>query len=267
MDWTHLLILLGGGCVTGFLAGLFGVGGGLLMVPLLLIFYHSLGVSSLVATHLAFGTSLLTIIFGSCSSAYEHHKNNHVVWRAVAVMGVASVVGALAGSVVASDLPGKSLQVIFGVVALAAAWRMFAQQRKPKGEQKPDLRVHVLSFTGLFTGVVSSLAGVGGGVFSIPIMYSLLRFPLKKAVGTSSATIVITASAATLGYILRGWGNVLLPGYTLGYVDYLHAIPMIIGTVVLARFGANVANRTDTARLKSFFGVFLVVVAAKMIFF
>jgi uncharacterized membrane protein YfcA len=267
MDLLHLLLLFTGGCLAGFLAGFFGVGGGIVLVPILLYYYQSIGVSSLVATHVAFGTSLFVIIFTSLVSAREYHKNGHVVWRAVMVIGLASVIGAFGGAWLASVLAGKTLQKIFGIVVLVSAVRLLSETRKPKGEQKPRLGMPGLAATGLVVGVSSPLAGVGGGVFSIPIMYSLLHFPLKRALGTSSATIVITALAAVTGYVIRGWGNSLLPAYTLGYIDYLHALPIIAGTVLLARFGAGLAHRTDTGILRKVFAMFLVVMAAKMLFF
>jgi hypothetical protein len=124
-----------------------------------------------------------------------------------------------------------------------------------------------LAGIGIVVGLVSSLAGVGGGVFAIPMTYYFMKFPLKKALGTSSATIVITGLASTIGYIITGWEAIGLPPYTLGYVDYYHAIPIIIGTLPAAKFGATVAHRTHVDRLRKFYGAFLVVIAAKMFFF
>jgi uncharacterized membrane protein YfcA len=121
--------------------------------------------------------------------------------------------------------------------------------------------------TGFIVGAVSSLAGVGGGVFAIPMMYNFLKFPLKKALGTSSATIVITALASSIGYAVKGWGNTLLPEYTIGYVDYVHSIPIIIGTLPAARFGAMIAHKTHVDKLRKYYGMFLIVIAAKMLFF
>jgi uncharacterized membrane protein YfcA len=119
----------------------------------------------------------------------------------------------------------------------------------------------------MVVGVVSSLAGVGGGVFSIPIMYSLLHFPLKRALGTSSATIVITAFAAAIGYVVRGWGNPILPPWTAGYVNVLHALPIIAATIPMAMTGATVASKTKAATLRKVFAGFLLLVALKMLFF
>jgi uncharacterized membrane protein YfcA len=99
------------------------------------------------------------------------------------------------------------------------------------------------------------------------MMYNFLKFPLKKALGTSSATIVITALASSIGYAVKGWGNTLLPEYTIGYVDYIHSIPIIIGTLPAARFGAMAAHKTHVDKLRKYYGMFLIVIAAKMFFF
>jgi uncharacterized membrane protein YfcA len=267
MDLLQILFLLAGAVLAGFLAGFFGVGGGIVLVPILLAYFQAAGVSSLVATHLTFGTSLLVIIFTSLSSAYEYTKNKHVIWRAVLLIGLASVCGAWLGASIAAGLEGKSLQRIFAVVVVMAAVRLLSEQRKPKADPEPNTGVPALLATGVVTGAVSSLAGVGGGIFSIPMMYSLLHFPLKKALGTSSATIVITAVAAVAGYIIRGWGNPLLPSHTVGYVSYLAAIPLVVGSIPLARVGASLAHRTRSARLRTIFAVFLLVIAVRMFFF
>jgi uncharacterized membrane protein YfcA len=267
MDLTTILLLLAGGAVAGLLAGFFGVGGGIILVPILLAYLSAAGVSSLVATHVAFGTSLLVVIFTSLSSAYEYQRNGHVVWKAVGIIGLGSVVGAWLGSWAASGMQGETLQKIFAGVVVVAAVRLLAEQRKPKGEAKPRMGIPGLALTGLVVGIVSSLAGVGGGVFSIPIMYTLLRFPLKKALGTSSATIVITALAAVAGYVVRGWGHPLLPPYAVGYVAYLAALPLAAASIPLARVGASIAHKTKADVLRKLFAAFLLVIAAKMFFF
>ncbi|MCC6397222.1 MAG: sulfite exporter TauE/SafE family protein [Bacteroidetes bacterium] len=267
MDIPTVLLLLLAGSAAGFLAGFFGVGGGIILVPILLYFFQSIHVSSLVSTHLAFGTSLLIVLFASLSSASQYYRNGHVVWKAVLAIGLASVVGGLVGAMIAGGLEGKVLRQIFAAVVILSAIRLFSETRKPKLETMPPLRIPSLMGTGLAVGLVSSLAGVGGGVLSIPIMHSILKFPLKKALGTSSATIVITALAAGTGYVVKGWGNTLLPEGTLGYVDWLHAIPLIAGSIPLAAVGARVANKTKVTVLKRVFALFLLVVAFRMLFF
>jgi len=268
MDTFALLLLFAAGCLTGFLAGFFGVGGGIILVPILLaIFTTTLDISSLVATHLTLGTSLLVVVFASLTSAYQYYKNGHVVPRAALFIGATSVLAAFAGAAIASVLRGKALQQIFAAVVTVAAVGLLLQSEGSKQEKPMKLSPGGLMAIGGVTGLVSSLAGVGGGVFSIPMMYSLMNFPVKKALGTSSATIVITGLAATLGYVLNGLGDPDLERYshfTLGYVDYLHAIPVVAGTLPFAKFGATLAHRTHGDRLRKLYAVFLIVIAARM---
>lgn len=270
MEILNILLLFGAGCVAGFLAGFFGVGGGIILVPILLLYFHSIGISSLVATHISFGTSLFIVLFASLSSAYEYFKNGHVIGKAVLFIGLASVAGALAGAAIASSLQAKALQQIFALVVAVAAVRLLMKSRKLKAEPEPNLSPVGLILLGIVVGMVSSLAGVGGGVFSIPMMFYFLKFPLKKALGTSSATIVLTALAATTGYVINGLHHPDMLHYrefTWGFVDYLHSIPIIIGTIPLARFGASVAHKTHVDVLQKVYGVFLLVIALKMFFF
>jgi uncharacterized protein len=271
MDPLHILILLAAGAVAGFLAGFFGVGGGIVLVPILLWYFSSaLGISALVVTHLTFGTSLLVVIFASLSSGLQYRKNDHIVWNAVLIIGVASVAGALAGSWIAAALQGRTLQRIFAVVVGIAAIRLLMESSRARSQAVMRPVPAGLAGIGVLTGVVSSLAGVGGGVFSIPMMYYFLNFPLKKALGTSSATIVITATAAMAGYMVNGWGDPLMEpygGFTLGYVDYLHALPVIIATLPMARLGAAAAHRTQVDKLRTLYALFLLIIAIRMFFF
>jgi uncharacterized membrane protein YfcA len=266
-DLSLILLLLLAGGLAGFLAGFFGVGGGIILVPFLIFFYSATDVSSLVSTHIAFGTSLLVVIFASVVSARHYARNGFVLWPAVVWMGLASVLGAAIGSMIAGELQGRVLQRIFGIVVVVAAFRLLGEGKKPKGDAGPNLAPPGLAGMGIFVGLVSSLAGVGGGVFSIPMMYRFFRFPLKKALGTSSATIVVTAAASAIGYIIKGWGSPFLPPHTLGYVDYLHAIPIIAATIPMAWYGARVSQQTRVDKLRRLYAGFLFVIALKMLLF
>lgn len=264
MDVQLVLVLLLAGGASGFLGGMFGVAGGLILVPVLLVILQNNGVSSLVATHITFGTSLLALAVSSLPESYEYAGKRHVVWKAVWLIGGASIVGAFTGTAIAGGLQAKSLQQIFAAVVVFAALRLLSDQRKPKGEPEPNFSPPALLLTGLVVGIVSSLAGIGGGVLSIPLLYSVLRFPLKKALGTSSPIIVIAAVAGSLGYAIRGWGNPLLPVLTLGYVAYLHAVPIAVASVPMARVGAALASRIATPTLKKVFALVLLIVAIRM---
>jgi hypothetical protein len=114
--------------------------------------------------------------------------------------------------------------------------------------------------------MVTSLGGVGGGLAAVPILYALLRFPLLKASGTSNAIVLIAACVGSAGYVYAGWGNEFLPGGTLGFVDWIHAIPVIIGMIPLSFAGASVATRVGTVLAGKIYGVVLLVIATRMFF-
>jgi uncharacterized membrane protein YfcA len=255
-----LLLFVIIGCGIGFLAGLFGLGGGFILIPVLIFSYERLGVSYTVLTHLAVGTSLFVIIFTSLASTYQQRKQKNIDWHAVLPLGFSSALTALATSKLAALLSGRSLKIAFAIIALIAAIRMLTESEIQE-EKKLKLLYHSNSFgfigVGLVAGVVSALAGVGGGIFTIPMMYYFLNMPLKLAIGTSSATIIITSIFSTAGYILNGMGHPDLPRWSLGFVDLQRGMALAIGTVLLARVGAYVSFRTHPVLLRRFFAIFI----------
>jgi uncharacterized membrane protein YfcA len=272
VELPTLLLLAAVGCVTGLLAGLFGVGGGIVLVPILLWFYTSfMGVPAVVAGHLTLGTSLFIIVLTSLSSASKHYKNGHVVLKAAGIIGVVSIVSAAAGSQIAGLLPGRVLLKLFAVVLTLTAIQL-AVGSGPRDVRKMEMNLSGggMALTGLVSGLLSSLTGLGGGVVSIPMMHSMLGFPMKSAVGTSSATIVLTAAAAAGGYVYSGWDHPDLVAYqwfTLGYVDFLHSLPVIAGTLPSAILGAHLAHRMRSALLRKLFACLLLAVALGVFFF
>lgn len=270
MDAGTLLFLFLAGCGAGFVAGFFGVGGGIILVPILLYFYSSMiDVSSLVATHLALGTSLFIVILTSLSSASRHYGNGHVVMRAALPVGLISILSAFAGAQAAVLLSGRTLEQLFSVVLAVAAVRLLGNHRTHADKEEILLHPPAVILTGLVTGGVSSLTGVGGGVVSIPLMHGLMRFPMKKAIGTSSAIIVFTAASAAAGYLISGLSDPGLERYssfTAGYIDYIHSLPLIVGTIPSAVLGASLAHKVRTSILTKLFAVLMLVVAVRLFF-
>ena len=264
MALIELLVFVAIGCGIGFLAGLFGVGGGFVMVPILIFSYEHSGVSPSVSTHLAIGTSLFVVIFASIASAYQHRRHGNIDWRSVFVIGFSSAFTALATSRLAASLSGKHLQIAFVIIVMIAAIRMLteggvhAQKRLELSSKVSPIR---LLGIGLTTGIVSALAGIGGGVILIPMMYYFLNMPLKLVVGTSSATIVITALFSVTGYILNGIGRAGLPEGSLGFVDLQHGVALAVGSLLLARVGAYVSFRTHPYYLKKIFALFVILIS------
>ncbi len=264
MTLIHFLLFVAMGCGVGFLAGLFGVGGGFIMVPILILSFEHSGVPPSVLTHIAIGTSLFVVVFASIMSAYQHRKQGNIDWRSVFVIGFSSALTAFATTRLAAALSGKHLQVAFAIIVMTAAVRMLTEgvtqaQKKLELSSRPS-NVGLVG-VGLTTGIVSGLAGIGGGVFSIPLMYYFLKMPLKLAIGTSSATIVITALFSVSGYILNGMGRAGLPEWSLGFVDLQRGIALAIGTLLLARVGAYVSFKTHPYRLRKLFALFVILIS------
>lgn len=268
MTLIEFLIFIALGCGVGFLGGLFGVGGGFIMVPILILGYEHLGFSPSILTHLAIGTSLFVVVFSGVTSAYQHRKQGNIDWRAVLAIGFSSALTALATSRLAASLSGKHLQVAFALIIMIAAVRMLTESQA-KAQKKIDFSARPstkgLLGVGLTTGAVSGLAGIGGGIFSIPVMYNFLSMPLKLAIGTSSAAIVITALFSVTGYILNGMGRAGLPEWNLGFVDLQRGVALAIGTLLLARVGAYVSFKTHPFRLRKLFALFVILIALYML--
>jgi uncharacterized protein len=249
------------GCIVGFLAGLFGVGGGFVMVPILILVYEHSGLLPSVLTHVAIGTSLFVVVFSSFSSAYQHSRQKNVDWRAVFAIGLSSVLTAFVTTRLAAALSGKTLQIAFALIVMTAAVRMLTE-----GEKRAQKRLEMSSrpgmvglvAVGLTAGVVSALAGIGGGVFTVPMMYYVLNMPIKLAIGTSSAAVVVTGFSSVIGYILNGMGRPGLPEWSLGFVDLERGAALAIGTILLARVGAYVSFKTHPYRLRKLFALFVI---------
>jgi hypothetical protein len=212
------------------------------------------------------GTSLLVVMFISGTQTWGYWRANQAIWRGAVLVALAGVLGALLGSSVAAGLEGPSLRKIFGFVLLVAVARLFSGKRKQGKELEPNLALPPLLATGLLVGLVSSLSGIGGALIAVPLMYTYLRFPLRKAFGTSSAAIVITAAAGAAGYLVRGWGNVLLPPGMPGFIDWQGAIPLILGAVPGGIIGTRLAARADTPLVRKFYAIILLVVMLRMFF-
>lgn len=269
MTFIEFLIFVLAGCVAGFLAGLFGVGGGFVMIPILIFSYEHSGFSPTVLTHMALGTSLFVVLFASTTSAYQHSKQKNIDWRSVFIIGFSSAATAFTTAKLAAGLSGRHLRIAFAVIVGLGALRMLTES-KAQAQKKLDFESRPSTFglvaVGLTAGVISALAGIGGGVFTIPIMYYFLKMPLKLAIGTSSATIFITALFSVIGYVIGGMGRSGLAHWNLGFVDLQRGIALAIGTMLLARVGAYVSFKTQPHRLRKLFALFVILTCIYILF-
>ncbi|RBM46469.1 sulfite exporter TauE/SafE family protein [Vibrio tarriae] len=263
MNIELLAILLLLGAVVGVLAGLLGIGGGLLVVPALLFLLPYAGISAEIVMQLALATSLATIILTSGSSALNHLKLGNVDLFVVKWLMPGVVVGGFLGSVVAEWIPSQYLPKVFGMIVFCLSVQMYRSIRSLQNHSMPSALVTTLCGAGI--GVISSLAGIGGGSLSVPFL-NRHGIEMKKAIGSSSVCGFAIAISGMIGFILHGYQVENLPQYSLGYV-YLPALLAIATTSMLTtRIGAKLATQMPTARLKRFFAIFLMCVAVTMLF-
>jgi uncharacterized membrane protein YfcA len=182
----------------------------------------------------------------------------------MAFVGVAGALAALVGSMIAAGLEAKTLQQVFGVAAFAVAMQFFSDADASKREREPRTARPPLVGSGLAIGLVSSLTGIEGNVLGVPLMYRFMDFPLKEATGYATMAALTTGLISSIMYIVEGQGNILLPARTLGYVDFLSAIPLVVGALLTTRLGETAADKVQFKKGRKYYGVFLVVIAAGM---
>ena len=253
---AELLLL---GTATGFLAGLLGIGGGMVMVPFITFILTSRGFPAELTLKVAVATSLATICFTSLSSVRAHHRRGAVLWPIVRLLTPGILLGSIVGAQVAVALPGKVLSVLFAVFVAFSATQMFLD-RKPEPSRTLPGRLGTLGVGGVI-GMVSSLVGAGGAFISVPFM-TWCNVKIHNAVGTSAALGFPIALAGTLGYVWAGQDLPQMPPGTVGYL-YLPALLVVsLASMCTAPLGARTAHRMDIRPLKKVFATVLYVLAA-----
>lgn len=266
LDWSQLLtlaaLLLAAGAVAGVTAGLLGVGGGIVLVPVLWHLFTGLGVDEAIRMHLAVGTSLVTIVATSASSVRAHHRRGAVDLALLRSWGPWIFLGVLAGTVLASYARGPVLTLVFASVALVVAlymglarqeWRL--ANRLPEGAPKAALAGAI--------GTISAMMGIGGGTLGVPIL-TLCGYPIHRAVGTAAAIGFIIGVPGAAGFAVSGWGTPDLPPLSAGYVNLLGFALIFPTSTLLAPYGARLAHSLNTRVLRRVFAVFLGVTAVRM---
>lgn len=259
----QLALLLGAGLVAGFVAGLFGVGGGTVTVPVLFYWFLHMNVPSDTAMHVAVATSLATIIATSIASSRAHERRGAIDRRILDHWAPFIAVGSIVGAALAAVVSGAVLRGLFGGFLLGLAiYMLVGPYGHVLGKRLPSVPWQRLMAG--FIGTLSSLAGIGGGAVSVPVM-TLYNVPMQKAAGTSSAFGVIIAIPGVIGFIVSGWEHAGLPVFSLGYVNLLALAVLLPTTAIMAPVGANIAHGLNKELLRRMFGVFLTVVAVKML--
>jgi uncharacterized membrane protein YfcA len=262
---TSLLLYFGlyglTGIVAGVLAGLLGVGGGVIIVPALTYIFEAQGYPPGVTVHLALGTSLATILFTSMSSTRAHHRQGNVQWGIVARLTPAILVGTYVGGILAAHLATAVLKAIFAVfLGLVATQLLWGAQPRPTRTLPKNLGA---SGVGLLIGGVSSLVGIGGGSMSVPFML-WCNVKVRRAIGTSAAIGFPIAAAGAASYVANGLSVHTGVPHSLGYVHLPALAGVAVMSVLAAPLGARLTSILDPTRVKRGFALLLVVMGVKM---
>jgi uncharacterized membrane protein YfcA len=261
---TAWLLYIGTGVIAGVLAGLLGIGGGLVIVPILNLAFTAQGQPADYIQHLALGTSLATIIFTSISSMQAHHKRGALLWPVFKALTPGILIGSYLGSTLASFLSSRFLSAFFVVFLYYVAAQKLLNI-KPKASREVPGTAGMLGAGGVI-GSVSSLVGIGGGTMTVPFL-TWCNVPMHACIGTSAAVGLPIALASTAGYVLNGM-DAALPGVTGGYLGFIY-LPAFFGVVaasiLTAPLGAKLAHAMPVAKLKKIFACLLIVVATRML--
>lgn len=261
----ELIIYLWIGAMAGFAAGLFGVGGGLIIVPILYIVFTKLNYDPSVIMHLALGTSLATIIVTSISSVSAHHKRGAVLWQVFRNLAPGLALGAFLGAGIADYFSGQGLQLLIGFFAVWVAYGMFfgASKSVDVTQSLPSNTKQMLAGGGI--GFASAIFGIGGGSLTVPY---LLRHGvvIQKAVATSAAGGLPIAVAGAIGFMWFGSNTAVKVPHSIGYVHIYAFIGISVMSFITAKLGAKVAHKLSAAMLKKCFAGLLTAVGLYFIY-
>lgn len=256
--------MLATGCAAGVMAGLFGIGGGIVIVPVLELVLGFLGVDPAIRMHVAVATSLATIIPTSLSSARAHHQRDSVDMALVKRWAIFVLLGSLTGAWIAAQVHSRVLAMIFATLALLIALKMtFLPESRNIANEVP--RGPLVAIIPAMIGCVSSMMGIGGGTFSVMTL-TMFNHPIHRAVGTAALLGLVISLPGTIGFILAGWNDARVPPGSLGYVSVIGFALIAPSTVLCAPIGARIAHAVSPRTLSISFGGFLMLASARLFY-
>lgn len=248
--------------MAGLLAGLLGVGGGLIIVPVLAALFIQQGIASDIIMHLALGTSLASIVFTSLSSIRAHQQRGAILWPQFRQLTPGILLGAAVGGWLAGMMTTAWLKPLFAVFELGVALHLLLSIETHAHRALPG--TIKMTAAGSTIGVVSSLVGIGGGTLTVPLLI-WHSVALRQAIATSAACGLPIALAGSISYIVIGWQHALLPEHSLGYVHLPALLGIATSSILFAPLGAKLAHNLPVAILKKIFGGFLLLLAVKLL--
>jgi uncharacterized membrane protein YfcA len=250
------------GGIAGLLAGLFGIGGGVVLVPFFLWLFTKQEFPQETVMHSAIATSLATIIVTAIASVTAHHRLGSVIWEIVYKLAPGVFIGATVGATLADHFPTESLRLFFAAYLFIVGIEM-AFQWQPK-QAKAQISFTMLRFFGLVIGILSSILGIGGGTLTVPLL-SRYNYPMRNAVAISSACGLPIAISSTLSFAVLGWDKAGLPEGSIGYVYWPAFVGIILTSTLMAPVGAKLAHKLPTKLLKRFFSLLVFAITLKMV--
>ncbi len=250
------------GSAVGFLAGLLGIGGGLIIVPALVYLLPLLGIDGDIVMPIALATSLGAIVITSSSAALAHHRNKNIDWSLAKPLMLVVAVGALLGAFIADFLSTQTLTNFFAFMVMVLALYMLLSIASTKERELPSTLV--LQFIGGLMGIIASLMGIAGGAILVPAL-SYFGLSMRKSIGIATVCGVMVALFGSFGYIITGLNQVNLPTWSLGYIYLPALVGIIISSALFAPLGVKYATKLPVKTLKKFFAIFLILVAIKML--
>ncbi len=262
-----MALLVGGviatAIIAGVMAGLLGVGGGIVLVPVLFWILSATDFPPDISMHMAVATSLATIIFTSISSARAHHKRGAVDKDLLRRWAPGMILGALTGGLAAKYINGDGLRAIFGCIGVLVAINMATPKTLVISDRLPGARATNVAIS-YVTGFFSALMGIGGGTLSVPLLVAF-SVEVRRAVGTASSFGILIAVPAVIGFVFAGWSVPDRPPLSLGYVNLPAAAIILPFTVGFAPVGAKIAHTVDPKWIKRAFALFLGITALRML--
>jgi uncharacterized membrane protein YfcA len=249
---------------VGFVAGLFGIGGGLITVPFLYYIFGKLGIDQTYIMHLSVGTSFAIIIPTSVVSVLTHHKFKAVDFNIVKNYGIFVILGVIVGTIFAASLKTKSLVLFFSIIILLLGTYLLFLKEKEK-DFIIEMKLHLKIILGFIVGFISAPMGIGGAIMNVPVL-KFFGYSINKAIGSAAAIGFLIALFGAVGFLITGsYLKTNLP-MSIGFLNIPAFLTFIPITTFMARIGANTVHRIDKNKISKFFGIFLLLIAVKFFY-
>ena len=249
---------------VGFSAGLFGIGGGLISVPVLFYIFGALGLSNDYIMHLAVGTSFAIIVPTSISSVLTHHKFKAVDFNIIKTYGLYAVSGAVLGTIFASTLKTQQLILFFAIITFFfGIYLIFLKEKKIKS--KSDFKTHYKILFGFISGFISAPMGIGGAIMNVPIL-KFFGYNINRAIGSAAAIGFLIATTASIGFLISGNYKEINAPLSIGFINIPAFLIFVPITIFMAKFGAKTVHKIDKKLITKLFGIFSLLVSTRLFF-